>query len=239
MIFNQQEFDLRCEWGLQGIQQLATPSQIIVIVDVLSFSTCVEIASSKGASVFPYPWKNESALAYAQSINAELASSQRYADRPSLSPSSLRQLAVGTRLVLPSPNGATLTLQTGNIPTVAGCLRNCKAVADHVQPYQTGITIIAAGERWQDGNLRPALEDWIGAGAILSYLSGSRSPEAEAAVAVFTRFKSNLVTALSGTGSGKELISRGFAVDVELAAELDVSDSVPVLVNGAYTLFSN
>lgn len=236
MIFNQQEFDLRCEWGWEGVQQLAPTSRVVVIVDVLSFSTCVDIATSRGAIVFPYSWKDASALEYAQSIDAELASVTRCFDRPSLSPASLSQLAAGTRLVLPSPNGATLTLHTGNAPTVAGCLRNCKAVADYVQSYKTGITVIASGERWQDGSLRPALEDWIGAGAILSSLSGTRSPEVEAAIAVFDRFQANLTDTLKQTGSGKELIAKGFAVDVKLAAELDSSDSVPVLNNGAYTI---
>jgi len=51
--------------------------------------------------------------------------------------------------------------------------------------YGTKIAVIPAGERWQDGNLRPAWEDLITAGSILSYLDGSRSPEAEAAISAF------------------------------------------------------
>jgi len=34
--------------------------------------------------------------------------------------------------------------------------------------------------------------------------------------------------------SGREIIDRGFAADVELAVELDCSDVVPVLENGEY-----
>jgi hypothetical protein len=33
MIFYQAEFDIRCEWGLNGIQQLAGISDAIVIID--------------------------------------------------------------------------------------------------------------------------------------------------------------------------------------------------------------
>lgn len=232
-IFNQVEFDLRCEWGVQGVIQLAPVSQVIVVVDVLSFSTCVEVATSRGAIVFPYGWKDESAIDYARSVDAELASVQRSGDRPSLSPASLTQLAAGTRLVLPSPNGATLSLQTGQTITVAGCLRNCAAVAEFVQSYRS-IAVIAAGEQWSDGSLRPALEDLIGAGAILSYLAGSLSPEAEMAVAVFDRFKTHLPKALQQCSSGKELIAREFAIDIELASCLNASDCVPVLRDGAY-----
>ena len=44
--------------------------------------------------------------------------------------------------------------------------------------------------------MRPALEDALGAGAILSCLPGPRSPEAEAAVAIFERYRDDLVTTL-------------------------------------------
>lgn len=235
MIFNQSEFDIRCEWGEQGIVQLAAISRVVVIVDVLSFSTCVEVAIKNGAIIFPHPWKDETALEYAKSVSAELASFQRSVDRPSLSPASLTHLTAGTRLVLPSPNGASLSLQTGQTLTIAGCLRNCEAVAQFVQGNKTGIAVIPAGERWQDGRLRPALEDWIGAGAILSYLQGELSPEAVAAVAVFDRFKGNLAESLRQCSSGKELIAKGFATDVELAAQLNVSSCIPILHNGSYS----
>jgi 2-phosphosulfolactate phosphatase len=39
---------------------------------------------------------------------------------------------------------------------------------------------------------------------------------------------------LKQCGSGRELIERGFEQDVEIASELDVSESAPTLVDGAY-----
>ena len=235
MIFNQSEFELRCEWGEQGVAQLAPISDVVVIVDVLSFSTAVEIATNRGATIFPYRWKDKSSVDYALSVNAELASHKRQASNGySLSPSSLVDIPAGTRLVLPSPNGASLTLRTGQTPTLAGCLRNCKAVADFARSYGTKIAVIPAGERWEDGSLRPAWEDLIGAGAILSYFDGRLSPEAEVAVAAFQNLQGNLVTALERCSSGKELVARGFAKDVELAAAINISSCVPLLVNKAY-----
>ncbi len=235
MIFNQSEFELRCEWGEQGVAQLAPISDVVVIVDVLSFSTSVEIATNRGATIFPYRWKDESSVDYALSVNAELASHKRQASNGySLSPSSLVDIPAGTRLVLPSPNGASLTLRTGQTPTLAGCLRNCKAVADFARSYGTKIAVIPAGERWEDGSLRPAWEDLVGAGAILSYLDGRLSPEAEVAVAAFQNLQGNLVTALERCSSGKELVTRGFAKDVELAAAINISSCVPLLINKAY-----
>jgi 2-phosphosulfolactate phosphatase len=232
MTFAQAEFQIRCEWGEQGIRQLAPISEAVVIVDVLSFSTCVDIATSQGATVFPYRWKDESALDYARSVQAELASLERRTDCPSLAPSSLLTLLPQSRLVLASPNGASLSLLTGNTITITGCLRNCEAVARFLRTYKT-IAVIPAGERWPDQSLRPAIEDWIGAGAILSYLQGQLSPEAEAAIAAFENYQRSS-RRLHQCSSGKELIAKGFAADVELAAQLNVSDGVPLLTNAAY-----
>ena len=88
------------------------------------------------------------------------------------------------------------------------------------------FNVIPAGERWLDGSLRPALEDWLGAGAILRWLPGSRSPEAEAAVALFERHRETLVATLDQCGSGRELGARGHDQDKFIAGELDVSASV-------------
>src|SRR5918996_1254452 len=73
MTFDQSAFDIRCEWGANGVHQLAPISDAIIIVDLLSFSTCVAIATSRGAHIFPYPYNDDTRFAFARSINAELA----------------------------------------------------------------------------------------------------------------------------------------------------------------------
>ncbi len=125
-------------------------------------------------------------------------------------------------------------MQTGKTPTLAGCLRNCQAVAEFAQKYGSKIAVIPAGERWEDGTLRLAYEDLIGAGAILSYLHGSFSPEAEIAVSAFHAVNKNLLAYFKKSSSGKELIARGFESDVEIATALNVSDCVPLFVKNAY-----
>jgi 2-phosphosulfolactate phosphatase len=157
-IFDQAEYEIRCEWGPVGVEQLAPISDAVVIVDVLSFTTCVDIAVGRGATVFPCLWKDERAAKLAKERNAVLAG-RRGEGAFSLSPASLATIPQDMRLVLPSPNGSTLSMATGSVPTFAGCLRN------------------AAGERWHDGDssLRPAIEDWLGAGAIIAQLPGRLS----------------------------------------------------------------
>ena len=224
---------ISCEWGEAGVRQLAPESDAVAIVDVLSFSTSVDIAVARGAVVYPYRLRDDSAHVYAESLGAVLAGSRSEVDY-SLSPASLQRIPAGTRLVLPSPNGATLTLAAGGVPTFAGCLRNATAVAAAMQSAGKRLTVFAAGERWPDGSLRPALEDLIGAGAVIHALQGTRSPEAAAAEAVFLRFKPDLLSTLRECPSGRELIERGYEDDVQLAAEYDVSGVVPVLVGGGY-----
>ncbi len=234
MIFDQEEFNLRCEWGAKGVFELAPISDVVVIVDVLSFSTSTEIATNNGAIIYPYQWRDESALDYAQSVQAELSKGRLSKDGYSLSPASLTKIPAGTKLVIPSPNGSSLTLLTGKTPTIAGCLRNSEAVAKFAQKYGSRIAVIPAGEKWEDNTLRPAFEDLIGAGAILSYLNGSLSPEAETAVVAFHAFKHDLLTYLKQCSSGKELIAKGFELDVELAGAFNVSDCVPLFTENAY-----
>ena len=73
MIFDQSEYNVRCEWGEQGVTTLAPISDVVIIVDVLSFSTAVEIAANQGAIVFPYRWKDETAYDFASSVEAGVA----------------------------------------------------------------------------------------------------------------------------------------------------------------------
>ena len=214
---------------------MAPISDVIIIIDVLSFSTSVDVAVTQGAVVFPYRWRDDTARAYAVSVGAILADPRRHPSMYSLSPASLTSIPTGTRLVLPSPNGATLTLAAQPTPVLAGCLRNAGAVAAVARTYGRKIAVIPAGERWKDdGSLRPAFEDLIGAGAIISHLDGQRSPEALVALAAFRAVEAELDQALRQCSSGKELLEWGFAPDVMLAAQLNVSTCAPVLVNDAY-----
>ena len=235
MMDDQSDFDVRCEWGEHGVRLLAPISDAVILVDVLSFSTCVAIATGRGASVFPYRFRDDRQLAFARSLNAALAG-PRGTGRYSLSPASLLSIAPGTRLVLPSPNGATLSLATGHTPTFAGCLRNSRTVAAAASRCGRKIAVIPAGERWpEDGSLRVAIEDLIGAGAILSHLPGRLSPEAEVALGAYRHARGTLLGMLEQCHSGNDLRQRGFADDVALAAEMDVEDTAPRLLNGAYS----
>jgi 2-phosphosulfolactate phosphatase len=209
-------------------------SDVIIIVDVLSFSTCVDFATGLGVKVYPYRWKDGTAKAYAAQIGASLAGNRGQSEGGfSLSPVSFLDTPLPEKLVLPSPNGSTLSLATGSTKTICGCLRNAEAVARYAMTLGNNIAVIPAGEQWKDGSLRPAFEDLIGAGAIISFFEGTLSPESKMALTVFNE-TGNITEQIKRCSSGKELIAKGFDSDVRIAADFNVSKNVPLLTSGAY-----
>jgi 2-phosphosulfolactate phosphatase len=232
--FSQKDSTCRCEWGPSAVAALA-PADVIIVVDVFSFTTCVDVAVSRGAAILPYAWNDSSAAEFARTQGAELAGRRRQAQY-SLAPQSYLEAPVGLRCVLPSPNGAHVTLAAGapGAVVLAGCLRNARAVAEAAQQLGSSFNVIPAGERWLDGSLRPALEDALGAGAILSWLPGRRSPEADAAVAIFERYRETLLATLDQCGSGRELDERGHHKDKLIAGQLDISSCVPRFDGSAF-----
>ncbi len=236
-VFNQTPYRVRFEWGAEGVRRLAPLSSVVVIIDVLSFTTCVEIAVSREAMVFPYRYKDESATVFAESVNALLAGKR--GNTPPLSPSSLLSLQQQSRIVLPSPNGSTCTViaKESSVFTIAGCLRNAFAVSNFIKSHYPDkvISVIACGEQWSNGTLRPAIEDLIAAGAILSQFDQTfLSPEATIAVGTFRHAEQDIKKDLVACSSGRELTEKGFPEDVIIASELNASQIVPIFHNGAY-----
>jgi 2-phosphosulfolactate phosphatase len=230
---DQGEYDVRCEWGPGGVEALAA-CRTLIIVDVLSFSTCVAIAVEAGAAILPCAADADGA-ALARSRGALLAG-RRGEGGYSLSPASFLAVPPGTRVVLPSPNGAALSLAASRHSSVlAGCLRNRAATCARARRLGGPVGVIAAGERWPDGSLRPALEDLVGAGAIVDGLPGSRSPEAALAAAAFASVAGRLEQALAECASGRELVGKGFPEDVALAAALDAGAAAAELADGAFS----
>ena len=230
---------LVCEWGPDGARKFDGNVGAIVIIDVLSFSTCIDIAVARGAIVYPFGFHDRTAAMEAtRALGAELAGPRGSKDcRFSLSPASLFSITAGTKLVLPSPNGSTISAAVRSVPVLTGCLRNARAVAMRAIDIAQGgsIAVIPAGERWPDGSLRPAIEDLIGAGAIVQELGMPCSPEAEVARRAFESAQSNLASVVRDCVSGRELADRGYAQDVGVATELNTSTAAPLLNNGAYT----
>lgn len=203
--FDQSTYQVRLEWGVAGLARLA-PADIVVVVDVLRFSTTVIDAVERGDD---YPLD---AAAHAISING--------------APVAEAAADGGARVLL-------------------GGLRNASAVAAAVLAEQerrgarTSITVIAAGELSPgDGTLRFAVEDQLGAGAIVEALGAlgidHTSPDAAVAAESFRALRRAVKHLLTASGSALELIGRGLRDDVLAAAAVDAASAVPVLRDGVF-----
>lgn len=240
---------VRLEWGPTGGAAISADVDVAVVVDVLSFTTTLTIATARGTQVHPFAWKDERAAAFARERDAVLAVGRHEARElagtgappPSLSPAQLLDAVPVPRLVLPSPNGSTicaaLRAARPGLPVVGASLRNRTAVARWLAPRLAAgahVAVVASGERWPDGSLRPAVEDLWGAGAVLDALDllgapGALGAEARHAQTAYRAVAETLEPALLDCASGRELVGVGFRADVVVAAALDADDVVPVL----------
>ena len=252
----QSAYPVRFEWGPTGAAATAGARR------TPWWSTCCRSprpcawASSAGSPCIPLPGRTRRAAGVRRTrVGATLAIGRHEARRlgggPSLSPASIVAAeGVVSRLVLPSPERLRRSpppLGGGQVAAAdggRGLPAQPTAVARHpvIGAPRSGcaITVIAAGERWPDGSLRPAVEDLWGAGAVLAALVDlgvdGLSPEAaRRGGGVPRRRADDLAAAVNACASGRELVDGGFADDVAIASELDVADRVPVLADGAFT----
>jgi 2-phosphosulfolactate phosphatase len=237
----QGRYRVRFDCALTGAGAVAEGVDVAVVVDVLSFTTTLSVAMDRGMTVLPYPWRDDTAEDYAEAHDATLAVGRSEAGdgQISLSPVSLRaHPGPPGRLVLPSPNGSAIAhhFATMRVECIGACLRNADAVAawlSRLGPDRQTVAVIAAGERWPTGELRPAAEDAWGAGAVIANLNRrgwtGLSPEAHTAIAAYESVHGHEFAALLACASGQELTEQGYRDDVQIAAEIDQSRSVPQL----------
>jgi 2-phosphosulfolactate phosphatase len=242
-VLMQRDVPVHFDWGPTAAKALGEGDGCLVIIDILSFTTAVSVAVSRGMEVLPYRFGDRGLTAFAAARGARFAVKRHEvtSERPwSLSPVALSGAPVTRRLVLPSPNGSAIASEAAG-PAVAACLRNCTAVVRWLLEQRFGteerpIAVIAAGERWPDGSLRPALEDALGAGAVLAQLQSvgcELSSEARAMAALYNA-TDQIAEAIRSSVSGRELILTGYGGDVTVALEADSETVVPVLLNGAF-----
>jgi 2-phosphosulfolactate phosphatase len=143
--------------------------------------------------------------------------------------------------VLDSGDGADVVAATTDLPATVlqGSLRNRFAAAKYALSRQGDkgerfmVAIVAAGERREDGALRFALEDLLGAGAIIDGLADVGidycSPEAAAAAAAFTGLRNATGHLIGAAGSGRIRAAAGDRAAIERAIELDAEHDVRVL----------
>jgi 2-phosphosulfolactate phosphatase len=224
-------YQCRLEWGYDGAQRAAARQDILVVVDTLRFSTTTVVAVAHGANVRP---------------ETDSSSLLHHSQWETLSPGSYECAVPGARVTLRSPNGATCCRYGETAPYLfVASLINARAAAQAITAVldgaEQGISVIACGERRglvaADGPLRFAIEDYLGAGALLSYLDLTKSAEARVCQAAFEGSCDALPALLGESTSGWELRHRGLEDDVRYAAQLNALEAVPVLTQGELRAF--
>lgn len=239
-------------WGPTAAALAAARGDVVVVVDVLSFSTTLSIAVARDFTCLVYSGAEIEELGgpalAAIRLGARPLGSRASAapGQPSVSPASLLFAEPGQRVVVTSHNGASVIAAAADASALLiGSLRNATACA-RTAAWLLGlaragrITIVACGEQWSSvapeaGGIRPCAEDWLGAGAIcagLAELGYSLSAEARLAAATWS---TELGFDLGDCVSARELRSAGYAADVELALQVDTDEKVPVRMAGEQT----
>jgi 2-phosphosulfolactate phosphatase len=246
---SQAKYEVRFDWGRDGAATISPGAGVIVLIDAISFTTTVEIATSHGLEIVPFSGDGD-IREVAATLGAEIAG-PRGGSGVTLSPSSITAetvaaIAPATKVVMPSLNGSRVSASVASlgVPVIAASLRNRSAVAKWILDYQIRlgsramVAVVAAGELRADGSTRFAVEDFLVAGSVIDALAEVGidfcSPEAAVACAAYTSLSRAVGHLLSASASGQELIAAGQAEDVALAAELDVSSTVPVLGEFGY-----
>lgn len=246
--YAQEPYRCRLFWGRGGAQRAARLGGILVIVDVLSFSTTVATAVAGGGIIIPCTDEHE-----ARRIAAEtgaIAAGRRDEALAnggfSLSPLSFVSIEPGTTVVLGSPNGATCSRYARDADHLfLGALVNAEAVAGAVtkllRQENLNLSLVACGERWEEPlsgeGMRVAIEDYLGAGAILSAIDAEKSPEALICEGAFLQLRDQLPRIIADCGSGQELRWKGFPADVAHAARLNCYGVVPVMQDDRLVAF--
>lgn len=210
--FDQSRYQVRHEWGAAGLARLAA-ADILVVVDVLRFSTTVTDATARGEST-PLD-----AAADAVSINGAHVA---------------RAAAASGALVLLGC--------LRNAGAVAGAVlaeQERRGARTSVAVLAAGERV----SREPDASVRFAVEDHLGVGAIVDALGARgidhTSPEAAVAAEAFRGLRGAVRHLLTASGSGQELIGRGRRDDVLNAAVHDAVQAVPVLRGGQFEPLGN
>lgn len=149
----QLDFRIRFDWGLSGAAAIAEGADVAVVVDVLSFTTTLSVALDAGIDILPYRWRDKTAATYAAAHDAVLAVGRNdaAAGAVSLSPGTIRSARDIRQLVLPSPNGSSISyaLQSATSTCVGASLRNFHAVAAWLARHHPAavVAVVAAGEK--------------------------------------------------------------------------------------------
>lgn len=206
--FDQATYQVRLEWGVDGLARLAA-SDIVIVVDVLRFSSTVTDAAARGEDVA----LDEAAQAV--SLNGAAVAEAAAATGAVVMLGALRNASAVARAALAEQGRRGVRT---SIAVIAAGERDSR---------ESGAA------------LRFAVEDHLGAGAVIDALGtlgiDHTAPDAAVAAEGFRALRGAVRHLLTASGSGQELIARGLRDEVLAAATIDAASVVPVLRDRVFT----
>lgn len=203
-------------------------NDLSIMVDVLRASTTITVALDHFNEVIPVLEQDE-ALKIASEKEAVIAGERRGATIEGFdagnSPIEIQKLT-GDTLVLTTSNG-TRIMEEMNSKVLVGCFTNAKAVARAALALaHEEIEVVMAGVEG-----RFAIEDFLGAGEIISNLQNEELDEYAQAAFLAVQDKNLIKETVLKSRSAKRLTEIGFKKDVEFCLKRDISNNVPVFQN--------
>ncbi len=237
------------DWSIEGLKYALRQGHIAVIVDTLRFSTATITAVNYGFTIYPVSCRKKGIM-LAKKLGAHVAGrpgTSRYSISPRCYVNNRHDQ--NKKVVLFSPNGATCSevVKKGQLALIGGLL-NARAIARFLNQKSRelgkNVTIIAAGEQraFDSGNRITydiksgyrvfAIEDYIGAGAIIEECGLSKTIEAKLCVQTFLSVQNRLKFFLKGSFSGRYLLRHRLKKDIDHAVKLNRYNVVPVINSG-------
>jgi 2-phosphosulfolactate phosphatase len=215
-----------------------TKKCIVVVVDVFRATSAMVTAFQHGAKSFipvstieeAKAYKDEGFLAGGER-NGEVVDGFDFGNSPF---SYQSDLINGREIALTTTNGTraiNIAEQSSEIVLI-GSFLNLQALADHIQTQGKNVVIFCAG--WKN---RFNMEDSLFAGALTNLLlnSGKFKSDCDSANAsslVYRTGRRNLMSFLESCSHRKRLGHLNLEKDVEYCLQRDITDVIPVLMNG-------
>ena len=124
-IWEQSGYDVRLDWGGEGVAALGRECAVLVVVDVLSFNTTTDLVVGRGGRVLPVRWRDARSGA-GEGDGAVIAGEAASPSGPHLNGNPAGDDAGAP---LPQRRDAVRPAAAHGARVLAGCLRNASAVA--------------------------------------------------------------------------------------------------------------
>jgi len=194
----------------------SSSEDVAIMVDVLRASTTINVAMGNFKEIIPVKGIEEAQILAKSKNNSVLAGERR-----------------GSAIegfVITTSNG-TRIMEGINAKILIGSFVNAKAVArEALNLADSHIDIVMAGVEG-----RFAIEDFLGAGEIISNLKDHKLDEKALAACMASVNNSMVDNAVKNSRSARRLAEIGLSKDVDFCLKRNIYDHVPVYVNGSIT----